>query len=53
MKQKSKQNNPEQKTRNATNSHDFEFGQEYDPVKQVKQKNVKKAQPTKSKVRSQ
>lgn len=51
MKQRSKQNNPEQKNRNAANSHDFEAGNEFDPVKSVKQKNAKRAQPAKSKAR--
>lgn len=50
MKKRSKQNNPEQKTQNAVNSHDFELGQEQDIVQKAKQKNKNKTQPTKSKV---
>ena len=36
MKKRSKQNNPEQQTRNGINNQDIEFGQEYDVVKQSK-----------------
>ncbi|AEH46818.1 hypothetical protein [Parageobacillus thermoglucosidasius] len=36
MKKRSKQNNPEQKTRNGTHNHDIELGKEADPVKQAK-----------------
>jgi hypothetical protein len=38
VKKRSKQNNPEQKTRNQHNSNDVEFGQEYDVVKAAKKK---------------
>lgn len=50
MKKRSKQNNPEQKTRDGVNNQDVEFGSEYDPVKQAK-KNYEKTggQPVKSK----
>jgi hypothetical protein len=51
LKKRSKQNNPEQKTKNAENS--VEMGAEYDPVKEVKQKNLKRAQPVKSKNHSE
>ncbi|WP_449537321.1 glycogen biosynthesis protein GlgD [Ferdinandcohnia sp. Marseille-Q9671] len=51
MKKRSKQNNPEQKTKNGVNSNDLEFGQDYDPVKESKQKYLKKGQPIKSKQR--
>lgn len=49
MKKRSKQNNPEQKTRNGYNNQDVEFG-EYDPVKTSKKKYEKTGgQPVKSK----
>ncbi|MDZ5472595.1 glycogen biosynthesis protein GlgD [Bacillus sp. 31A1R] len=48
VKKRSKQNNPEQKTRNGINNQDVEFGQ-YDPVKESKKKYEKKGQPVKSK----
>jgi hypothetical protein len=49
MKKRSKQNNPEQKTRNGVNNQDVEFG-EYDPVKASKKKYEKMGgQPVKSK----
>ncbi|CAG9622449.1 glycogen biosynthesis protein GlgD [Sutcliffiella rhizosphaerae] len=50
MKKRSKQNNPEQKTRNAENT---EMGAEYNPIKEVKNKNLKKAQPVRSKNHSE
>ncbi|KQL53244.1 glycogen biosynthesis protein GlgD [Heyndrickxia shackletonii] len=49
MKKRSKQNNPEQKTRNGVNNQDMELGKEYDPVKQLKKNNAKKSQPIRSK----
>jgi hypothetical protein len=36
VKKRSKQNNPEQKTRNGINNHDIELGKDIDPVKQAK-----------------
>ena len=51
MKKRSKQNNPEQKTKNGINSNDVEFGQDFDPVKKSKQNYLKKGQPIKSKQR--
>ncbi|MGX1983785.1 hypothetical protein EDD69_11581 [Thermolongibacillus altinsuensis] len=36
MKKRSKQNNPEQKTRNGINNNDIELGKDFDPVKQAK-----------------
>ena len=49
MKKRSKQNNPEQKTRNGVNNQDVEFG-EYDSVKTSKKKYEKTGgQPVKSK----
>jgi hypothetical protein len=51
LKKRSKQNNPEQKTKNAERNLDTEFGEEYNPVKEVKKKNAKRAQPVKSKNR--
>lgn len=49
MKKRSKQNNPEQKTRNGVNNQDIELGQDFDQVKQAKKKYEKKGQPDKSK----
>ncbi|WP_453994305.1 glycogen biosynthesis protein GlgD [Bacillus nitroreducens] len=51
MKKRSKQNNPEQKTKNGVNSNDMEFGKDFDPVKQSKKKYLQKGQPVKSKQR--
>jgi hypothetical protein len=50
LKKRSKQQNPEQKTRNGSNNQDIELGQDYDLVKQSK-KNYEKTggQPVKSK----
>jgi hypothetical protein len=50
MKKRSKQNNPEQKTRNGTNNQDMELGADYDPVKKAKLKYEQSGgQPVKSK----
>ncbi|MEH7115273.1 glycogen biosynthesis protein GlgD [Neobacillus niacini] len=50
MKKRSKQNNPEQKTRNGINNQDLELGQDVDLVKQSKKKYEKSGgQPVKSK----
>ncbi|KOO46775.1 hypothetical protein [Priestia koreensis] len=49
MATRSKQNNPEQKTKNGVNSNDMELGKDFDPVKELKEKNSKKAQPIRSK----
>ncbi|MDQ1144673.1 MAG: glycogen biosynthesis protein GlgD [Bacillus sp. (in: firmicutes)] len=50
MKKRSKQQNPEQKTRNGVNNQDVEFGQDFDVVKQSKKKYEKTGgQPVKSK----
>lgn len=50
MKKRSKQNNPEQKTRNGINNQDIELGRDYDPVKESKKKYEKTGgQPVKSK----
>lgn len=50
MKKRSKQNNPEQKTRNGMNNKDVELASEYDPVIHSKQKYEKTGgQPVKSK----
>ena len=51
MKKRSKQNNPEQKTKNGVNSNDLELGQDFDPVIETKANNAKKGQPIKSKQR--
>ncbi|PFP27874.1 glycogen biosynthesis protein GlgD [Bacillus sp. AFS073361] len=50
MKKRSKQQNPEQKTRNGINNQDLELGQDFDLVKQAK-KNYEESggQPVKSK----
>ncbi|MED3562680.1 glycogen biosynthesis protein GlgD [Bacillus xiapuensis] len=50
MKKRSKQQNPEQKTRNGINNNDLELGQDVDVVKQAKMKYEKSGgQPVKSK----
>lgn len=51
MKKRSKQNNPEQKTKNGYNSNDIELGREFDPKKAAKQQYLEKGQPLKSKQR--
>lgn len=51
MKKRSKQQNPEQKTRNGINSNDIELGQDVDLVKQSKKKYEQSGgQPVKSKM---
>jgi hypothetical protein len=51
MKKRSKQQNPEQKTRNGINSQDVEFGEEKDLVKLAKKKYEQSGpQPTRSKI---
>jgi hypothetical protein len=49
LKKRSKQQNPEQKTRNGINNQDLELGQDFDLVKQAKKKYEKSGQPVKSK----
>jgi hypothetical protein len=50
LKKRSKQQNPEQNTRNGINNQDLEFGQDVDLVKQSKNKYEKSGgQPVKSK----
>ncbi|CAM3978842.1 glycogen biosynthesis protein GlgD [Mesobacillus thioparans] len=50
MKKRSKQNNPEQKTRNGINNQDLELGMEHDPIKESKKKYEQSGgQPVKSK----
>ncbi|MBU8919624.1 glycogen biosynthesis protein GlgD [Neobacillus sp. 114] len=50
MKKRSKQQNPEQKTRNGINNQDIEFGQDVDIIKQAKKKYEQTGgQPVKSK----
>lgn len=50
MKKRSKQQNPEQKTRNGVNNQDLELGQDFDLVKQAKKVYEKTGgQPVKSK----
>ncbi|WP_273128871.1 glycogen biosynthesis protein GlgD [Metabacillus sp. HB246100] len=51
MKKRSKQNNPEQKTKNGVNNQDLELGKDFDPVIETKAENAKKGQPIKSKQR--
>ncbi|MFY4774492.1 glycogen biosynthesis protein GlgD [Metabacillus sp. RGM 3146] len=48
MKKRSKQNNPEQKTKNGS-KHDFEVGQEAIALNEIKGANAKTSQPIKSK----
>ncbi|WP_160724060.1 glycogen biosynthesis protein GlgD [Bacillus sp. USDA818B3_A] len=50
MKKRSKQNNPEQKTRNGVNNQDLELGQDRDLIKEAKMKYEKQGQPVKSKM---
>ena len=50
MKKRSKQQNPEQKTRNGVNNQDLELGSDFDLIKQAKKKYEKSQQPTKSKI---
>ena len=51
MKKRSKQQNPEQKTRNGSNNQDLELGQDFDLVKQAKKQYEKSGgQPVKSKM---
>lgn len=50
MKKRSKQNNPEQKTRNGINNQDIELGQDRDLIKEAKKKYEETGgQPVKSK----
>ncbi|KAB7666802.1 glycogen biosynthesis protein GlgD [Bacillus sp. B1-b2] len=54
MTKKSKQNNPEQKTRNGINNQDVEFGNDTDVVKKAKLKYEQSGgQPAKSKTRQE
>ncbi|WHY85053.1 glycogen biosynthesis protein GlgD [Neobacillus novalis] len=51
MKKRSKQQNPEQKTRNGINNQDLELGQDVDLVKNAKRKYEQSGgQPVKSKM---
>ena len=50
MKKRSKQQNPEQKTRNGVNNQDLELGSDFDLIKQAKKKYEKSGQPIKSKI---
>ncbi|MFB6467602.1 glycogen biosynthesis protein GlgD [Cytobacillus sp. Hz8] len=51
VQKRSKQNNPEQKTRNGINNQDIELGREYDQVKLSKKKYENRGgQPVKSKM---
>ena len=50
MKKRSKQQNPEQKTRNGVNNQDLELGSDFDLIKQAKKKYEKSEQPIKSKI---
>lgn len=51
MTKRSKQHNPEQKTRNGQNNQDVEFGKDLDPVKQSKKKYEQRGQQIVSKQR--
>jgi hypothetical protein len=53
LKKRSKQNNPEQKTRNDNQNLETEFGEEYNPVKEAKKKYERQGQPIKSKQRTE
>jgi hypothetical protein len=54
MKKRSKQQNPEQKTRNGANSQDLELGKDFDLIKQAKKKYEQQGgQPIKSKQRTE
>jgi hypothetical protein len=53
LKKRSKQNNPEQKTRNEFRNLNTEFGQEYNPVQQSKKRYDQSSQPIKSKQRNE
>ncbi|HWJ78339.1 MAG TPA: glycogen biosynthesis protein GlgD [Niallia sp.] len=54
MKKRSKQNNPEQKTRNGINNQDIELGEDRDLVKEAKKKYEQSGgQPAKSKTRQE
>jgi hypothetical protein len=51
LKKRSKQNNPEQKTRNGHNNQDIELGQDFDVVKKSKKAYENAGgQPVKSKM---
>jgi hypothetical protein len=50
LKKRSKQQNPEQKTRNGANSNDLELGADHDLIKEAKKKYEQSGgQPVKSK----
>jgi hypothetical protein len=50
VRKRSKQNNPEQKTKNGVNNQDLELGQDYDMFKKAKKKYENSGgQPVKSK----
>ncbi|AQX53441.1 glycogen biosynthesis protein GlgD [Priestia flexa] len=51
MATRSNQNNPEQKTKDGINNNDIEVGKDFDPVKELKARNSKRAQPDKSKTK--
>ncbi len=51
MATRSNQNNPEQKTKNGINNNDIEAGKDFNPVKELKARNSKRAQPDKSKTK--
>ena len=54
MDKRSKQNNPEQKTRNVINNQDLELGKDVDLVKAAKKKYEQSGgQPAKSKTRQE
>ncbi len=54
MKKRSKQQNPEQKTRNGVNNNDLELGRDFDLIKESKKKYEQSGgQPIKSKQRTE
>lgn len=49
MKKRSKQQNPEQKTKNGTNPEHYEIANEYSAIEKIKKQNARNSQPVKSK----
>jgi hypothetical protein len=49
LKKRSKQQNPEQKTKNGTNPEHYEIANEYSAIEKIKKQNARNSQPVKSK----
>jgi len=49
LKKRSKQQNPEQKTKNGTNPEHYEIANEYSAMEKIKKQNARNSQPVKSK----